>query len=114
MRRHKQTLIQKTVVAERRAALATYTGRCEAHGSSVDKLLPPRDISARRRNAAAGIFDERAGDQIRAKIGRLYNIRKLAVAVIDHNDRRGIDGLYRGAYFAYLLHGERGPVLIAA
>ena len=58
MRGKEQSLEQQAVHAERRAALAADPGSCQTHRRTINQFFFAGDISARRSNAAAGIFDE--------------------------------------------------------
>ena len=65
---------------------------------------------------AARILNQRTDDHICADVARLDGFHKLAVAVIDHADDIGTDGLDERDQLADLLDGERraGGVALAA
>ena len=48
------------------------------------------NVAAGGGDAAAGVFDETAGDQVRACGQRLLRLGELAVAVIHKDDRIGV------------------------
>ena len=85
MRREKQALIQQAVLSHRAAALAADARRGQFVRGVLHQIRTARDIAAGRGQAAARVFDQRAGNQIRADLGRLDLLDKLAIAVV-HQD----------------------------
>ena len=71
-------------------------------------LLGAADVAADGGKAAAGVFDERADDQIRAHVGRLDGLHKFAVAVVHHDLDVRLDLLAEANQLPNLLHGEAG------
>ena len=72
------------------------------------------NIAAGLGDTAAGILDERADAQIRADLGGLLTLGKLAVAVVHHDHSLGIAGLYSLDHLCDLLHGVGGAQGVAA
>ena len=115
-RRKEEALIQRGHQAEVRADLLTQTRRGEAIGAAIDAGLRAADIAADGGQTAARILNQRTDDHIRADVARLDGFHKLAVAVIDHADDIGTDGLDERDQLADLPDGERraGGVALAA
>ena len=92
-RREEEALIKRRHEPEVRADLLPETGGAQTEGAAVDHILAAADVAADGREAAAGVFDERADDHVRAEVGRLDRLDELAVAVVDHADDVRVDAL---------------------
>ena len=55
----------------------------------LDEIRATGEIAARRREPAAHVLDQRAGDDVRTGFERLALFHQLAVAVVDEHDRLG-------------------------
>ena len=85
-RREEEALIERCHQAEVGADFLTQTGRGKAIGAAIHTGFRAADIATDGRETAAGIFNQRTDDHIRADIAGLDGLHKLAVAVIDHAD----------------------------
>ena len=92
-RREEEALIKRRHEPEVRTDLLPEAGGAQAEGAAVDQILPAADVAADGRKAAAGVFDERADDHVRAEVGRLDRLDEFAVAVVDHADDVRVDAL---------------------
>ena len=111
---HEQALEQEAVIAEAGTALPADAGGGQTHGGPLHKLRRTRDISPRRRDAAAGIFDKGADYKVSACIAGLEGIGKFPVAVVHHDANGGVNGFHGLDDSADLRHGQGSTVLIAA
>ena len=114
MRRMEQAHIERAVLAERRPHFTAKARGRHPVGAELDQICAPRDIAARRRNAAARIFNERARDQIGAHGKRLTFLHKLTIAVIHHHDHIRLDRLDGPHNLADLPNAQAWPQGIAA
>ena len=107
MRRHEQTLKQQTVLPHCAAAFTADAGRGQLVGCVFDEISAAGDIAARGGKTAAGVFDERTGDDICADLRGLDFLGEFSVAVIDHNGSARVDLTHNLADLADLLDGKR-------
>ena len=99
--------------AERATELSACSGRAEPIGAQLDQIGSARDIAACGRDAAARVLDHGARHQIHAdRDGRLV-FGKLAVAVVEHDDGIGRQGLDDVADLLDLFNSQRGASGVA-
>ncbi|MPM62609.1 hypothetical protein SDC9_109485 [bioreactor metagenome] len=89
MRREEQPLIKQPIVARIRTNLRAHSGHGHALGNTLNELRFSGDIAAGRRQPAAGIFDQRPCDEIRAHHRGLHRLNELAIAIVNQYDRFG-------------------------
>ena len=106
-RREEEALIKRRHEPEVRADLLPEAGGAQTEGAAVDQILTAADVAADGREPAAGVFDERAHDHVRAEVGRLDRLDELAVAVVDHADDVRVDALAERDQLADLRDRER-------
>ena len=104
---------QKAVIAKGGAAFSADAGAGQAKCRLLHKLRFAGNISAGGSKAAAGVFDERAGNKVRTYFGRLNDVCKLTLAVIYHDAGMWVYLTDNGTYAAYLLNGESLALTIA-
>lgn len=85
MRRHKKPLIKQPVTVSIGADFVTDRGRGKPPADQIDIFFSAYDITARRRQPSAGIFDQRPHRDIRAYVAGFFFLHKFPVAVIDEN-----------------------------
>ena len=103
-----EALIQLGQQAQIGADLPAQAGGGQTAGTAVDEVGPAADIAAGGGQTAAGILDEAAYDHVRAHVGRLPQLGKLAVAVVHHADDIRLALLTEGDQLTDLIHGEAG------
>ena len=106
VRRVEQAAIERFVLPQRGADFKPDAGAGQAVRGQFHGLFRAREIAAGLGHAAARIFDERADDKIGAHGGRLLFFGEFAVAVVDHDERVGANGLDGAHGFADLVHGQ--------
>ena len=114
MRRMEQSHKEWAVLAERGSDLTAEPRRRHAIGAQLHQIGAARDIAARRRNPAAGIFDERARNQICAHTERLFLLDKFPIAIIHHHDYIRFDRLDCLRHSANLRNAQARAQRIAA
>ena len=114
MRRKEEALEERPVHAERSAALAANARKRQTFRRLLHEIGAAGNIPAHGGESAAGVFDERTGDEIGAKRRRLTFLGELPVAVI-HDDRRiGAACLYCADDLPDLRDRKRAPGRISA
>ena len=108
-----EALVQLTHEAEVGTHFLAQAGGGEPVGAAVDAGFGAGDVAAGGGKAAAGIFDQGAYDHIRADIGGFDGFHELTVAVVNHDNDIGLDGLAEGDELADLGDGEGGAGGIA-
>ena len=96
MRRHEKALEEQAVACRIGTEFVAQSRRRQIVCRRRDQIFPAGNVAACRRDAAAGVFDERAGDNIGAGFNRFFFGGEFAVAVVDKADRLrayGFDGL---------------------
>ena len=104
---HEKPLVQQAVLPHCAAALAADAGRSQFVGRVFHQIRTPRNIAARRRQAAARILDQRTGHKIRSDLCRLDLLDKLAIAVVHHDDGMRIGCAHGFADLPDLRAGQR-------
>ena len=106
--------IQLSAVPEGSARLAPNAGAGKPVGAFFYKLVSARNISARGGNSAAGVFNKRAGNNIRANLARLLLFGKFTVAVIHHYNALRGDLTHNVAQLADFLYCKAGSCAVPA
>lgn len=114
MRREEKTLEQKAVVREAGAELIAHARGRQAVRGELDEVVSADDVAASRRDAAAGVLDERAGHDVGTGLRRLLVVDEFAVAVVDEADAVGLDAVDFRRDGADVLDGERAAHAVAA
>ena len=109
MRRVEQPLDQIFVLPDRRAGLRADAGHRHPIGGQFHRLRAADQIAAAFRDAAAGVFDQRAAEQVAL---RLADFAELAVVVVDDHIRVG-NRLDQPVQLVDFAGRQRPPVLIA-
>ena len=114
MRRKEKPLKEQPVTVSVRADFVAERRRRETVADSFDILLFADDVSARGRETAAGIFDERTRGDIRPNVARFFFFDEFAVAIIDENNPFEAVRADKRTDLADLRHGGRGSEFVPA
>ena len=114
MRRKEQALEKLPVDAERGSALAADPRRRQPKSRTLHQLSFTGDISACRRDTAAGILDQRTRDQIGTDLSGLQQVGKFSVAVVDHDMSIGIHFADCFTDTANIFDRQRAAVIVTA
>ncbi|MNG08969.1 hypothetical protein D3C84_923630 [compost metagenome] len=100
--------------AEHGPDLAPNAGGGQSVRGELHEVASPGDIAARRGDAAAGVFDQRAGHQIDANLRRLFQLGELPIAIVYEDNQLGVDLFDKSDHFTDLGNRERRPPRVAA
>ena len=114
VRRQKEPLIVVLIPVGVRAHLAADRGCGQPIFNAGNARLPPRNVAARGSQPAPGIFNERAGNDVRTHLARLLLFDKFAVAVVDEDVAFEAAISHERAHSPDLLHGKRVAELVPA
>lgn len=114
MRRHEQSLEKRAIAGSIGTHFSSQSGRSQLLCTAVHQIRPAADISAGRRHAAAGIFNQRTGRDIRTELDRLFPAGKFSIAVIHETDRFRILFLHGGNNLPDVFRKQCFPVHIPA
>ena len=106
-RGEEEALIQRGHESQIRADLLPQSRGAQTVGAALHEIGAAADIAADGREPAAGVFDERAHDQIRPHVRGLDALDELAVAVVHHADDVGLCALAERDQLPDLLHRKR-------
>ena len=114
MGRIEQAHIQLPIHSQSGAHFPPQSGGGQSKGALFYQIVAPGYVTAGASHTAAGVFDQRPGDQICPHLGGLLLIDKFTVTVVYHHNAVGVLLFGNLCHLLCLLQRETGAQLIPA